>query len=93
MLPPPPPPCPPCPRCPSVTLVDDLHWHTQRKRATQVKALRLSDAVLSTYAYNVRAFYPELKRTPIYWIPHAASPKFFMPLMEQPVYNKVLLSG
>ena len=65
-------------------------------RPGQVKALTAADAIFTTYAYNVLAFYPELAAGPpkaIQWIPHASADFFFLPVKEQPERNKILLSG
>lgn len=76
--------------------LDDLHWHRVRHRPVQLAALMAADAIVTTYAYNVLAFYPELASgppKPIHWIPHAVSDEFFFPVTAQPERNKILLSG
>lgn len=77
--------------------MDDLHWHSVAHRPQQLQALRLSDMIVSTYAYNVLAFYPELASQvparPIVWVPHASPPGMLRPIEAQPPRRKILLSG
>lgn len=79
-----------------MTFHDDLHWHIVKFRATQLQALMAADAIMTTYAYNILPYYPELASgppKPIQWIPHAAAPDFFVPIQEKPERMKILLSG
>ena len=79
--------------CRKCIFADDLHsWDAKMKQGKR-NAFHLCDTVLSTYAYVIEDFFPELSRTrSVVWVPHAASPDFMLQLNEQPE-NAVLLSG
>lgn len=48
---------------------------------------------MSSYGYKVRELYPELKQTiKVVTVPHSASPRFVVPLNEEPE-AAILLSG
>lgn len=79
--------------CRKCFFADDLHsWDAKMKQGKR-NAFHLCDTVLSTYAYAIEDFFPELSRTRrVVWVPHAASPDFMLQFNEQPE-NAVLLSG
>ena len=73
--------------------VDDLHWWNDEDRQEQLVSFELCETILSTYAYILHTFYPELRgvKTPV-WIPHSASPDFMLRYNNQPE-NAIFLSG
>jgi hypothetical protein len=74
---------------------DDLHemWGEESRRAQKLEAFASCDGVLCPYAYRFDDFFPELRgKQRVEWIPHSASPDFFIPFHDRPC-NKILLSG
>jgi hypothetical protein len=72
---------------------DDLHWFNNEMRQEQSVSFALCDTILSTYAYTLLKFYPELFGVKkVAWIPHSASPDFMLRYNEQPE-NAIFLSG
>ena len=72
-------------------VADDLH-HPETM-PLQEKAFRLSDTVLSTYAYRFEDFFSKVaKSRRIVWLPHSASPDFALAANAAP-RNELFLSG
>lgn len=72
---------------------DDLHWWSEEDRQEQIVSFELCETILSTYAYTLYRFYPEVFGVKkVVWIPHSASPDFLLAFNEHPV-NAILLSG
>jgi len=75
---------------------DDLHllWGDEESaRDARLRAFFGCDNILTSYAYVLDEFYPELRnRKPATWIPHSASPDFVLPFNDRPE-NAILLSG
>lgn len=78
--------------CHKVILADDLNSRDRRGRKTQLLGFALCDLILSTYAYALADFYPELGFRKVVWIPHSASPDFMLDYNQSPE-NRILLSG
>lgn len=81
--------------CKMQLFADDLHllWNEEQVREARLRALAACDRVLTPYAYVFDSFYPELRgKKDVVWIPHAASPDFFLDLNENP-QPRILLSG
>ena len=79
--------------CHKLFFADDLHSWNDEMRQEQLDCFDLCQTILSTYAYNLDKFYPELSGVKnIVWIPHAASPDFMLQYNEQP-QNAIFLSG
>jgi hypothetical protein len=72
---------------------DDLHWWNDQDRRDQLVSFGLCETILSTYAYTLHRFYPELRgvKNPV-WIPHSASPDFMLRYNNHPE-NAIFLSG
>ena len=72
---------------------DDLHWWDEEMRQEQLVSFALCETILSTYAYTLEEFYPELSGVKtVVWIPHSASPDFMLRYNEVPE-NAIFLSG
>lgn len=72
---------------------DDLHWWNKEERKEQLASFALCETILSTYAYTLHKFYPELCGVKnAVWIPHSASPDFMLRYNEHPE-NAIFLSG
>jgi hypothetical protein len=78
--------------CRKYILCDDLHGGEEHTRQHKLDAFSICDSVLSTYGYVFDQYYPELKTKRVIWVPHSASPDFFVPHNEHPE-NAILLSG
>jgi hypothetical protein len=69
-------------------MTDDLHPRHDRMR----EALRLADGVLTPYAPQFPAFFPDVDPSRVAWVPHSAGPDFLLPLHAAP-RPVVLVSG
>jgi hypothetical protein len=81
-------------RCRKCVFTDDLHSFDDVSRAIKELTLTYSDTIISTYAYRLHDYFPDLRglRKKIVWSPHAASPEFLLPFNQHPE-DLVLLSG
>jgi len=72
---------------------DDLHWTSDTMRSQKLVTFTYSEVILAAYEPVFDKFYPGVRRNKkVVWVPHGASPDFFLPFHENPV-NAVLLSG
>jgi hypothetical protein len=79
--------------CHKAVFTDDLHHHDEPRKLMRSAAFILSDTILCTYANAFPVYYPEFaSRKRVVWVPHAASPEYFLPFNEG-AENAVLLSG
>jgi len=79
--------------CHKLFFTDDLHWWSEEDRQEQVVSFSLCETILSTYAYTLNKYYPELPSDKnVVWIPHSASPDFLLRYNEQPE-NAIFLCG
>ena len=78
--------------CRTCLFADDLHWRSDADRAMKLRGMALCDSILSTYAYALNEFYPELANKTVEWVPHSASPDFVLPFNDR-AENAILLSG
>jgi hypothetical protein len=79
--------------CHKIILADDLHWWDERMKRKKCIGFALCKKILSTYAYALHKFYPDLSRIrKTAWIPHSASPDFMLSYNQHPE-NSILLSG
>jgi Glycosyl transferases group 1 len=80
--------------CRLAIFADDLHfWGEASVRNARLHAFFGCDNILTSYAYVLDEFYPELRnRKTATWIPHSASPDFVLPFNRRPE-NAILLSG
>lgn len=79
--------------CRTCIFADDLHWNSELDRSTKLMTYVTCDVILPAYEPVFDQFYPGLRPTKkIVWVPHAASPDFFLPVNENP-RKAVLVSG
>lgn len=79
--------------CHKMIFADDLHSWDEQMRLRKLVSFGLCKTILCSCAYLWPRFYPELvgaKR--VVWIPHSASPDFFVAYNQSPE-NSVFLSG
>jgi hypothetical protein len=79
--------------CRTAIFADDLHWRSDRERLAKLAAFLFCDIILTTYADRFAEHFPESARfARVVWVPHSASPPFFLPANRDPD-NAVFLSG
>jgi hypothetical protein len=80
--------------CVKALLADDPHWGPDDEpRWGQCLTYMIVDLVFATYGYALHDFYPEARNfSRCIWLPHSASPDFFLPFNPQ-AENTLLLSG
>jgi hypothetical protein len=79
--------------CRTAIFADDLHWRSDHERFSKLAAFLCCDVVLASYADRFAEHFPEAARlAKVVWVPHSASPPFFVRLNPNPE-NALFLSG
>ncbi|SRR6266851_850739 len=78
--------------CVKYVFCDDLHDGEDHSKHDKLELFSMFDTILATYGYVFDQYYPELRTKRVIWVPHSASPDFFLPHNEHPE-NAILLSG
>ena len=80
--------------CRTAVFADDLHWRSDRERFAKLTAFLFCVIfVLAAYADRFAEHFPEAARVArVVWVPHSASPAFFLSANTNPE-NAVVLSG
>lgn len=61
-------------------MTDDLH----PRHSGMAEALRRADGVLTPYAPQFGAFFPDVDPSRVAWVPHSAGPDFLLPVNDRP---------